>query len=221
MRERSSCIVEGCERFSRAQGYCTLHHQRVKKTGDPGPASALRRDPRKERTCSIEGCNNPHEARGLCVMHGKRVRKGNPAGPAETLRRQACSVKGCDKKHYAKNLCSLHFDRLVNQGRLHTVNAPAGSGSLNKDGYRILYKPDHPNAMSSGKVKEHVFVMSGVLGRALRKGESVHHKNGIRHDNRPSNLELWIKHQPSGQRVEDRVADAVEILKLYAPHLLV
>jgi hypothetical protein len=62
--------------------------------------------------------------------------------------------------------------------------------------------------------------MQDIIGRPLVKGETVHHKNGIRNDNRPENLELWSEAQPAGQRVEDKVAYAIEILERYAPERL-
>lgn len=58
--------------------------------------------------------------------------------------------------------------------------------------------------------------MSAHLGRPLQPEETVHHKNGDRMDNRLSNLELWSKSQPSGQRVEDKLKWAHELIASYA-----
>jgi hypothetical protein len=92
------------------------------------------------------------------------------------------------------------------QGWSRGAGNPAWKGGrLVVNGYVEIYAPNHPMANRAGKVKEHRLVMEQMIGRPLLKTESVHHKNGIRHDNRPENLELWARVQPSGQRVSDMI----------------
>lgn len=93
--------------------------------------------------------------------------------------------------------------------------AQAGSGCLTKYGYRKIHRKDHPNSWKNGDMFEHVFVMSNHLGRPLIKEEIVHHKNGIRDDNRIENLELWSKSHPYGQRLVDKVNWCKEFLEQY------
>ena len=88
-------------------------------------------------------------------------------------------------------------------------------------GYVLLFEPTHPNAHKDGYVAEHTKVMAELLGRPLERFEEVHHKNGIRSDNRAANLELWARGmQPPGSRVSDLIDAAVRVLRIYRPELL-
>ncbi len=90
-----------------------------------------------------------------------------------------------------------------------------GSGYISRDGYKYYQRIDHPNADKCGKVAEHTLVMTEYLGRSLIKGENIHHKNGIRNDNRIDNLELWHNKHPPGQRVKDKIKFYKDFLEQY------
>jgi hypothetical protein len=103
------------------------------------------------------------------------------------------------------------------------VALPVGTRRRGYNGY-VLIK------VESGQwVPEHRYLMEQLLGRQLAQSETVHHVNGERSDNstdgplvefRSGNLELWSSAQPAGQRVEQKVEWAVELLRQYRPDLL-
>lgn len=118
---------------------------------------------------------------------------------------------GCLQKEKAAAIISE-----IGRGQRGKLNPQwSGGKHKNKAGYVLVYSPNHPRAKSRNYVFEHILAMEKMIGRFLLPKETVHHKNGIRDDNRPENLELWSSNQPSGQKVSDLVAYAKEILKLY------
>ncbi len=128
----------------------------------------------------------------------------------------------CERKSKARNLCKRCYMRRwrnIKFGRpenfIPELRANKNSGCKRTDGYKILMIKNHPNAMKGGRILEHTFIMSQHLGRALKKEERIHHKNGIRDDNRIENLELWTRSHPDGCRVEDKVKWAKEFLESY------
>lgn len=120
--------------------------------------------------------------------------------------RPSCTVPDCGKPGvYADGLCVKHHSRLLRTG---TTEDPtprqAQDVVVDINGYRMVH-------VGPGKrVGEHRLVAERALGRPLEPFENVHHKNGIRHDNRLRNLEVWVTPQPSGQRPEDLAEWVVE-----------
>lgn len=96
----------------------------------------------------------------------------------------------------------------VRARRKHVLpGRPEVGYKVNDGGYVLLWRPDHPMADGQGYVKEHRLVLAEKIGRLLRPEEDGHHRNEVRHDNDPENLELMAsraEHQREHSRTRHR-----------------
>jgi hypothetical protein len=140
--------------------------------------------------CGRAGCERPAARRGLCQA----------CYDAERLRGRECAVVGCGRGQRARGWCALHYNRWLLKGEPGEPGPRRVNGRGHRDayGYRWI-------TVEGAARREHHVVMERMLGRPLRPYETVHHRNGVRDDNRRENLELWATAHPAGARVEDLV----------------
>lgn len=151
------------------------------------------------RICSRQGCGLRKAVASSCGECRPPVKR--------------CSFEGCGRKVRCVGLCTTHYNQ-KRSGKILGPIATQGGGTVDGSGYLRVCR-------DGVRIMEHRYVMQQMLGRQLRADETVHHKNGKKLDNRPENLELWVSSHPSGQRVEDVVNHAIELLCRYAPGVLV
>lgn len=114
----------------------------------------------------------------------------------ESKRKMSLSHKGQRSSPETEIKKGQHLSRKTEFKKGHMRCFKTGK-IKHSQGYYSIYKPEHPYARNK-RVFEHRLIMEKHIGRFLKPNESVHHKNGIKTDNRIENLILFhseSKHQ--------------------------
>lgn len=208
----------GCGRVVYARGHCARHYKQLLRHGAVQPD-------REPIPCDVPTCGRAAVTRSWCHGHYLRWSRTGDVQADRPLGRDpddGCSVEDCDRGRHTAGLCRPHAARLARHGDPlggGPVRLRGGGGALSHGYWLVSVKPEQRHLVPPGRrvELEHRMVMAGQLGRPLLSEETVHHRNGDRLDNRPGNLELWSTAQPKGQRIPDKLAFALELVRTCDP----
>lgn len=203
---------------------------------------------KEEVACKVEGCCTAAAIKGLCRTHYTYSRRGiidpvtgqrlrEPKRVARYEEGSTCIVSGCSSHPRSRGMCNKHMLQreagiIDNEGQGLRAFLPTGRKrererwvASTRDGYVLVVAPvGHPNARADGTILEHRLVVEKNLGRHLHEWEIVHHKDGDRQNNDPSNLLLLDGrarkgegHAPGSTLDADQVKLSLEHLRLNDP----
>lgn len=112
--------------------------------------------------------------------------------------KKLCVVEGClkDNSKGGKGYCAMHWQRLKRYGDLNYITPEIVRRKNNRAAQlRRVTKVKETSYRKFLGRHEHRVVAEQMLGRKLKRGEIVHHKDGNKHNNDPSNLEVLTQSQ--------------------------
>lgn len=159
--------------------------------------------------CRTPGCKKPCVIKKVKYRHSTSFRvEGYCVDHIAVRGRPVCVVDGCEAasatshktgKKVFLGYCAAHWKEIHHAATAKGVakrkkNRP--ERKIDKSGYAWIL-------IDGYYASEHRTVMERELGRKLKGNETVHHINGQRDQNHPSNLELWLGPIRAGVRARD------------------
>ncbi|MBV8528317.1 MAG: recombinase family protein, partial [Candidatus Dormibacteraeota bacterium] len=111
----TQCAVDGCERPYLANGFCSMHYERIGHHGEPGGPGVRRLPNYHGAPCLVAGCARRAETRGRCGMHYMVWKRSDASRPG-------CEVPGCERRAAMSTFCEGHY-----QQRWRARNAAASN----------------------------------------------------------------------------------------------
>ncbi len=180
--------------------------------------------------CSVEGCTTRPRINGLCNRHYLQWKDGRL--PADAMKEPpaasyvACKLENCTVRASSRGMCPKHA-RQVKAGIINELGEELRDPSLRPGrgwrsycrGYVKVMAKNHPQADRDGYVLEHRLVMEKILGRFLERHEVVHHRDGVRNNNTPENLEVHTRktHPPAHEYTVETTRVALQALRVNDP----
>jgi hypothetical protein len=139
-------------------------------------------------------CSKKCKYKGLQKINTNRIqKKGGSIFICKTCKKEFYRTRteiARNRRNYCSFACRIkgRYQQIEEEKRKHTYQ-----GRMRPQHEYIYVKSyDHPNRNSNNEIAQHRLVMEKHLGRYLLKSETVHHRNGIKHDNRIENLEVVV-----------------------------
>jgi hypothetical protein len=100
-----------------------------------------------------------------------------------------CKIEGCDKPVDSHGMCGMHAQRVRRYGDPHYITPEQSRRAKNRAAQlaRVESVKETTYRKRHGR-HEHRVVAEQMIGRPLERGEIVHHIDGNKHNNDPSNL---------------------------------
>ena len=94
-------------------------------------------------------------------------------------------MPNCGLRHKAHGYCNRHYRRLLSNGD------PSDGALQRRQGGEGWYINGYHYITHNGERRPaHVVIVEEAIGRRLKGDELVHHRNGVKDDNAPTNLVL-------------------------------
>ena len=109
--------------------------------------------------------------------------------------KQACCIDGCEKPIESRSMCAMHAQRVRRYGDPNRVTSDEERKRRCREA-ALIRCGDQAKPTTYRKLHNrhaHRVIAEQIIGRPLRPGEIVHHIDGDKHNNSPSNLQVMTQ----------------------------